>query len=57
MRGALKTVFVPSGTPENSPPFQGWVRDRPEFESPVRDERGGIQNFVLMLMLWLELKI
>ena len=39
LRGELKTVFVPSGTSENSPPFQRWVCDRIHFESPVRDER------------------
>src|SRR6185436_20168965 len=33
------TFFVPSGTFDNSPPFQRWVVERIRLQSPVRHER------------------
>ncbi len=35
----LVLFFVPTGTFENSPPFQRWVVERIHQRSPVRDER------------------
>ncbi len=32
-------VFVPVGTPDNSPPFQRWETTRDDMKSPVWDER------------------
>ena len=35
----LARLFVPSGTPENSPPLQRWEMRSPTIRSPGRDER------------------
>ena len=35
----LVLFFVPTGTFDNSPPFQRWVVERICLRSPVRDDR------------------
>ncbi len=52
-RGA---AFVPSGTPDNSPPFQRWDGRRKDKSSPGRDERTCERDAMMMAQQPIPLK-
>ena len=44
-----RAVFVPSGTPDNSPPFQRWDTRHHNTTSPGRDERARERDTTRMM--------
>ena len=45
--GNAVKCFVPTGTPDNSPPIHRWVTSQESSTSPVRDERNPRRSMLL----------